>query len=264
MRVVLAALTVAALSGLSLAGVAAGQYISIYRSSPWEAHRDAPYAVWNAESKAVAGSEVTINASGLVVDSAPLVPQELFATDQDLVEGSRVWLPKDGLLMKMHGAGGNWFCTWRYDVNADATDAKFLIKKGVESELCLQADAEGHTSGTRFAQTDSPAVMTMGWFGTRISQDDIESTNSVILHGVDPRRLPSRANYEVVAERNGKKACLVTRLASMHTDPTCFDAIGASLDIGGGRFTLTSMADKKSIVIRIDSPIGIRGLRPRA
>jgi hypothetical protein len=106
--------------------------------------------------------------------------------------------------------------------------------------------------------------MTMGWFGTRISQDEIGPTNSVTLHGVDPSLLPSRADLEVAAERKGQKVCLFLRFASFHTESTCFDAVGTSLDLAGGRYTLASMDPKKSFIVRIDRPIRVRGLGPQA
>jgi len=128
----------------------------------------------------------------------------------------------------------------------------------------LQADSAGRTSATRFAQANSPGVMTLGWFGTRVGQNEIGMTNSVTVHRVDPILLPSRASLEVVAERKGKNVCLYLRISPLRGEAQCFDGVGTTVSMAGWRYTLTSWDGKKSIGLRVDASIKGSGIGPRA
>ena len=254
---------------LALPGWAHSQrysYIPVYipgEADRWTVKRGIPYAVWNATTTTAAGSGVTIAKANDVVESAPLGPQSVYAVDQDLTEDQKVWLPQGGLLIKMAGGDGDWYCTWRFDTRSSSSDPKPLIKKDAETELCLRSNANGTTYSTRLAQAMYASLMTITFFGTRVGQNEIEQTNSVGLKEVDPASMPARASLEVIAERKKDGVvCLKLKVLELKSQGTCFGSVGETVQFAGGSYTLTSPSSDSGYTIRVDSPMSVRGLAP--
>ena len=241
MRALRIALVGASLTATTSAVFANGWVVVVNINFPptkWEAEADVPYAIWDARSSAVAGTEVALSDRGGKVDIAELVPQAVYATDQDLIDGQKVWLPKGGLLIKMAGGGGNWYCTWRYGAQAAATAAAFAE---ADQELCVEADASGRTTNAKLFPASLPAVMTLthGFSEKRLKQG-----NTVSLRLTDRTALPPRTELQVVAAwhaRNGGEVCLEQVVIPLKLGGTCFSDVGQSVTLAGGRYTLTSL-----------------------
>lgn len=244
-------------------GISIGMQHREAMTGRWIYDLDGDYAVWDASSTTAAGSEVSSDGKSIVVDQAPLVPQSLYATDQDLVADGKLWLPKGGLLVKMVGGedGGNWFCTWRFDQIALATSAQF--PKG-ERELCLQTDGAGHSIANHLEISFFPALLTIL---PSVREMRIKNLNSVNLRETDREALPPRVALEISAEwhrRNGRAVCLKGHMDAVEAiEEQCFGGVGQSIEYAGGRYTLMAMGQQNSFKIRIDHALSMRGLAPR-
>jgi hypothetical protein len=262
----IALLTASSLSAQGLVPMAIQQVIDMQHNPGkprrWVYDTNADYALWDASSKTPAGGEIAVAGKSAVIDQAPLFPQALYSTDRDLIADDKVWLPKGGLLVKMVGGedGGNWFCTWRYDKVALASEAQFPKD---ERELCLQTDGSNHTVRNRLEFSFYPALLTIL---PSVREKKIDNLNSVTLHETLPDTLPSRISLKIFAEtrnRNGKEICLNGRLeAILAVKEQCFAEVGESIDYGGGRYTLIAKGQDGSFKIRIDRPLSIHGLAP--
>ena len=240
------------------------------RAENWTVVKDLPYAIWDAKSLAAPGTEITND----VIDSAPLVPHALFATDQDLVSPVRVWLPKGGLLVKMGGAPGDWYCTWRFDFKSQVSqqDVDHGRVDGLEYNLCVEAGANGQMTKARVMIAHMRDLMTISQddSGATRYRDDIQDYNLVKLAQVDNRLLPVLANLQVVSYWNKKSSavCLHSTLAPIRSGGIplssggpCFSGLGQSVQLVGGTYTLTAL-DNNQYKIRIDSPLNVQGLVP--
>jgi len=262
----IALFTASGLSAQGLVPTIIGQVVAMQsgRGTPghWVYDTNADYAVWDASSTTVAGSEVSFVGKSVALDRAPLIPQSLYETDQDLIADGKVWLPKGGLLVKMVGGedGGNWFCTWRFEQIASATSAEFPKD---ERELCLQTDGADHTTANRLEISLFPALLTIL---PSVREVRIKNLNSVNLHETDSDALPSRVDLRIFAEwhsRKGGTICLHGKMDAVEAiKEQCFDGIGQSIEYAGGRYTLTAMGEDNSFKIRIDRALSIRGLAP--
>lgn len=240
------------------------------RAETWTVVKGLPYAIWDAKSDAAPGTELPAG----VIDSAPLVPHALFKTDQDIVNRVRVWLPKGGLLVKMGGVPGDWYCTWRFDFKSQVTQQEVDHGRvdGLEYNLCVEAGADGQMTKARVLIAHFRDLMTISQddSGATRYRDDIQDYNLVKLTQVDNSLLPHLANFQVYSWWNKKTSsvCLKVILApirpggeSVSNDGTCFSGIGQSVQFSGGTYTLTSV-DKTQFKIRIDSPLNVQGLVP--
>jgi hypothetical protein len=258
--------TASGVSAQSLVPTAIGIAMGMQHRAPmtgrWVHDADGDYAVWDAASTAAAGSEVSSVGKSVVVDQAPLVPQSLFETDQDLVADGKLWLPGGGLLVKMVGGedGGNWFCTWRYDQVASATSAQF--PKG-EREFCLQTDGAGHTIANHLENSFFPALLTVLPSAREMR---IKNLNSVNLRETSRDALPPRVALAISAEwhsRNGGTVCLRGHMDAVEAiQEQCFGSVGQTIEYAGGRYTLTAMGQQNRFKIRIDRALSMRGLTP--
>jgi hypothetical protein len=260
--------------------VAATHYttVTVYlpgESRPWTVGKHDPYAVWDAHSESVVGRETELQNNFIVVDSAPVVPEELYASDQDLSDSAKVWLPKGGLLVKMTGGEGNWFCTWRFDDIASMTQAQAdvtRLHRDGDYLFCVQADANGKTSNPRVMLADFPAMLaiTDRESGMNRYRNGVGAANSVMLSRIESTALPARAQLQVLAgwSRRHNALCLhiglvITKTAEILSGgEQCFSAPGQSIDIAGGRYTLTTMGEHKTFQIRVDRPLDVHGLAP--
>ena len=240
------------------------------RAETWTVVKGLPYAMWDAKSAAAPGTELPAG----VIDSAPLVPHALFETDQDIVNRVRVWLPKGGLLVKMGGAPGDWYCTWRFDFKSQVTqqDVDHGRVDGLEYNLCVEARADGQMTKARVLIAHFRDLMTISQddSGATRYRDDIQDYNLVKLTQVDNSLLPHLANFQVYSWWNKKASsvCLNGILAairpggqSVSTNGPCFSGVGQSVQFAGGTYTLI-LLDNTQFKIRIDNPLNVQGLVP--
>lgn len=252
-------------------GTASIIYIPLVDSRPWVAVKNLPYARWDAKSAVAAGTELSFDKHGGPVDSAVMMPQSLYATDRDLVEGAKVWLPKGGLLIKMSGGNSSWYCTWRFDDRAAETSAQETVANlnGYEYNLCLQRSDTGGLLNPKIMIADFKALMTITdpESGMNRYRNGVGTTNAVNITPVDIDLLPKRAQQQVLADWTGT-VCLHSGIVDMEGRPllvsgkSCFSGIGQSIEIAGGRYTLLAMDADKHFKIRIDQPIDDRGIGP--
>lgn len=238
----------------------------------WTTVKHLPYATWDAQSTVAAGTEV----AGDVIDSAPLTPHGLFASDQDLVNSVRVWLPKGGLLVKMGGDTGDWYCSWRFDFRSDVTQQQVEHGRldGYEYNLCVQAGPDGHTTKARIMISFLRDLMTISQddSGATRYRDDIQDYNSINIKPVSPDLFPKLVNMQITShwkDRNFSAVCLNNTLTSIrtgelfHSEGPCFAGVGQSVQFSGGTYTLVSIDAERHYKIRIDMPMSVRGLAPQ-
>lgn len=252
-------------------GTASVIYIPLVDSRPWVAVKRLPFALWDAKSAIVAGTELSLDKHGGVVDSAVMMPQSVYATDRDLVEGTKVWLPKGGLLVQMAGGESGWYCTWRFDDRAAETPTQEAEANlnGFEYNLCLKASDTGGLSNPKIMIADFKALMTITdpESGMNRYRNGVGTTNSVNIAAVDVDLLPKRAQQQVLADWT-RTICLHVGITDMKGRPllesskSCFSGIGQSIDMAGGRYTLLAMDADKHLKIRIDHPIDDHGIGP--
>ena len=251
-------------------GIASVIFFPIVESRPWIAVKHLPFARWDAKSASAPATEVSVDKHGGVVDSAVMMPQSLFATDRDLVEGAKVWLPKGGLLVKMTGGEAGWYCTWRFDDRAADTSAQMVEANldGFEYDLCLQESASGELSNPKIMIADFKALLTITdpESGMNRYRNGVGVTNTVNVASVDVGLLPRRVQQQVIAD--GKGSCLHVGIVDMKgrallvSGKSCFSGVGQSLELGGGSYTLLAVDGDKNLKIRIDRPIDDRGIGP--
>ncbi|WP_343887948.1 hypothetical protein [Sphingomonas oligophenolica] len=245
-------------------------------SRPWTVRKRDPYATWDAKSQIAPSTEVVFEGKDGVVDSAPLMPQALYAVDRDLIEGNRVWLSKNSLLVKMDGGTGNWYCTWRFDEKSTGTKLGSADEhiSGFDYVFCLRADENGNSIDAKIMIADFKGLLaiTDPESGMGRYRNGVGATNSVVLKPVYNEKFPTRAQLQVLAAWNvshGGSVCLHMAIAAADTDQKlaqndqCFSGVGQSLNIAGGTYTVTSIGEHNAFKIRIDSPINVRGLSPR-
>jgi hypothetical protein len=259
------------LSLFATPGIASIIFIPLDNSRPWVAVKHLPYARWDTKSAVVAGTELSFDKRGGAVDSAVMMPQSLYATDRDLVEGTKVWLPEGGLLVKMTGGESGWYCTWRFDDRAAETSAQAAEANlnGFEYNLCLQESAAGRLSNPKIMIADFKALMTITdpESGMNRYRNGVGATNAVDIAATDIDLLPKRAQQQVFADWT-RTVCLHVAIADMkghpllESDKSCFPGIGQSIDMAGGRYTLLAMDADKHFKIRIDQPIDSHGIGP--
>jgi hypothetical protein len=265
MAAIVAMLAASSLNAQGLVPMAIGNVIAMQHASGpgrWVYDTDADYAVWDATSKTVAGSEASSTGKSVVIDEAPLVPQSLYTTDRDLVADGKTWLPKGGLLVKMVGGenGGNWFCTWRFDETASATSPQFPKH---ERELCLQTDGADRTTAGRLENSLFPIQLTIL---PSVRNVEIKNLSSVNLHESDRYTLPPRTSLKIFAQRrsrNGGTVCLHGMMDAVEArKEQCFGVVGQGIEYAGGRYTLIAMNQGNGFRVRVDRALVIHGLAP--
>ena len=264
-------LAVGMLSLFATPGIASIIFIPIDNSRPWVAVKQLPYTRWDAKSAIVAGTELSFDKHGGAVDSAVMMPQSLYATDRDLAEGAKVWLPKGGLLVKMTGGQSGWYCTWRFDDRAAETSAQAAEANlnGFEYDLCLQGSDTGGLSNPKIMIADFKALMTITdpESGMNRYRNGVGTTNPVNIAATDIDLLPKRAQQQIIADWT-RTVCLHVGITDMKGRPflesakSCFSGIGQSIEMASGRYTLLSMDADKHFKIRIDQPIDGHGIGP--
>jgi len=273
-------LIVAGFGGLSGAhGGVILSYIPIYIStgpSSWTVRGSNPYAIWDAKSQIAPATEISFEGRDRVVDSAPLVPHALYASDQDLIDGNRIWLPKGGLLVKMAGGAGNWFCTWRFDERSNQSQAEAANERleKIEHLLCLQADSNGKTTNSKIMIAHLKGLLTVSDpdSGMGKYRNGVGETNAVTLAPVSNDALPGRAQLQITAKwtsSNGGTVCFHAGLTDMKgrelftQNDQCIAGAGQSINIAGGTYTITAIGERNTFKIRIDHPIDAQGIGPR-
>ena len=232
--------------------------IVIQRKEVWNVEKDTPFAVWEAISQTVPGSEVVIGRKGGVIDKAALLPQSVYAVDQDFVGNDSLLLPKGGLLVKMAGGDGKWYCTWKYGDHASAIATDVWEKR----ELCLQAEPGKPISDATLEVSLYPEMLTIL---PSVVTKRIKNYNLVNLHSVENSLLPSRSELQVHAkwkEANGGSVCLSYTMKPLFGPESCFKSIGKSLEVMGGSYTLLSINADRTARIKIDRAINVSDIRP--
>jgi len=246
-------------------------------SHPWSVKLTDPYAMWDANSKNSAGTEVEVSSKNAVIDTAPLVPEAVYSSDQPIVEGAKVWLPKGGLLLKMNGGTGDWYCTWRFDDRSALTQDNFAAENlsGFgEYNLCLQGNADSKIGNPKIMIADFKALMTITDQDSGMGRyrNGVGVVSPVSVTPVNPQSFPTRTQLQVRGEwksAKGGSVCLHVAISNMasteliSSGEKCFNAVGQSVELGGGAYALLSIGDQKKFKVRIDKPIKIQGLGPR-
>ena len=244
---------------------------------PWTVREQDPYAVWDARSDAPAGSEVALDRQSEVIDSAWLAPDNLYVTDRDLLEGSRVWLSGGSSLVKMHGRTANWWCTARFDDRSviSKREAAKAARRDFEYNLCLQADAQGHTFNPKIMIADFKGLMTITDQDSGMGQyrDGIGATGSITLKLSDKNLFPHRTRLTLMIDQSRHldgSVCLKMNLTELNgqkpflsREEACFSDKDHSVEAAGGRYTLTTQDTNGGYRVRIDRPIDLHGLSPR-
>lgn len=233
--------------------------IIIEHKEIWNVEKDTPFAVWEAASYVTVGSEVVINHKSDIVDKATLLPHSVYAVDQAFSGNNSLLLPKGGLLIKMDGGDGNWFCTWRYGDHSNVATTDIWEKR----ELCLRAEPDKPISDATLELSLYPEMLTIL---PSVITKRIRGYNPVHLIPVENSQLPSRSDLEIHArwkDVNGGSMCLNYTMKPLFSPEACFGAVGQSIDIMGGSYTLLSVGPGRSARIRIDRAINVSGIRPR-
>lgn len=229
------------------------------------------FAQWDADSVAVAGSEVVV-ARGGFVDFAPLKPTAAIKILEPIVDPAKnKTVVRAGLILpRMSGPLSGHHCTWRAGDKAYgpggspqfvATLACFAVGPGDRT-----VDPQYVTS--YFAPMLRTSLPDQGRGPTNV--------NSALVERANPADYPSDIRFGFLAtprtKRGEKTACLQIVLANINPafqnysyfpGETCFSGVGGSLDMGVARYTLLGLGPKNAMTIRIDAPIQLRNFEPK-
>ena len=225
-------------------------YRTTYSTILWTVSQDAPFAVWHGVSEKSPGNEVSFDGQGGEVDSAPLRTDDVYALEDDLTAGGKTVLPKGTLIVKLVGAGGNWFCSYGWAPR--------------KSDVCLKSNFDGSVSAARGLYTNFPTLLTLN--SVARFEKKFPNPNSVTIQRANANALPVRSFLQVIADwkkSNGATVCLHGELSTLRTQEQCFSQVGQSLTLAGGVYTLISQGSDQSFKIRLDKPLNISGLAPR-
>lgn len=240
----------------------------------WRVTKGRPYAVWSANSEASPGS-VSFAKSGEALDKAHLIPEEVVRTEEDMMEGKKLLLPKGSTLIKMRGNIENIYCTLRYGNNINQNDfyQKISISVAKATYLCITRDASMISKNPVVMQGFYPALFTIFRTGSGLLGQKIGNTNPIQLSLMDRNSFEKISQLRIMAKRVVKDQvaswCLqgfvdrgFSSAHDIYTEPLCFSSSVEVINIWGGVYRFRSTDNLDQLTVEIEKPISEPNLAP--